>query len=86
MQVHGDFIFHLDEPREQFRTGRTPLRGWITTQQELMDLRLCGQTKRRLELEERPDVRRAFPNYSFATGFHDTVEPRSSGSRAAFFF
>lgn len=76
MQVHGDFIFHLDEPREQFRAGRTPLRGWITTQRELGDLRLCGPTGRRLELEERPDVRRAFPNYSFATGFHDEVEPR----------
>jgi FkbM family methyltransferase len=76
MQAHGDFIFHLDEPREQFRAGRTPLRGWITTQRELKDLRLCGQAERRLELEERPDVHRAFPNYSFATGFHDEVEPR----------
>jgi hypothetical protein len=74
MQTQGDFIFHL-EPREQFRTGRTPLRGWVTTQRELSDLRLCGQTERSLKLEERPDVRRAFPNYSFATGFHDEVEP-----------
>ena len=76
MQTQGDFIFHLDEPREQFRAGRTPLRGWVTTQRELSDLRLCGQTERSLKLEERPDVRRAFPNYSFATGFHDEVEPR----------
>jgi FkbM family methyltransferase len=76
MQTQGDFIFHLDEPREQFRAGRTPLRGWITTQRELSDLRLCGQTERSLKLEERPDVRRAFPNYSFTTGFHDEVEPR----------
>src|SRR5436190_21663271 len=76
MQVHGDFIFHLDEPLEQFRAGRIPLRGWITTQRELTDLRLRGRTERRLELEERPDVRRAFPNYVFATGFHDEVEPR----------
>src|SRR6267143_1662074 len=76
MQAHGDFIFHLDEPREQFRAGRRPLRGWITTQRELTDLRLCGQTERHLKLEERSDVRRAFPNYSFATGFLDEVDPR----------
>ncbi|MEY2490239.1 MAG: hypothetical protein QOC70_2181 [Verrucomicrobiota bacterium] len=76
MQTHGDFIFHLDEPREQFRAGRTPLRGWVTTQRELSDLRLCGRTKRTLKLEERPDVHRAFPNFPFATGFHDEVEPR----------
>ena len=76
MQMHGDFIFHLDEPREQFRAGRTPVRGWIISQRELSDLRLCGQTKRSLKLEERPDVRRAFPNYSFAMGFHDEVEPQ----------
>lgn len=74
MQAHSDFIFHLDEPREQFRAGRTPLRGWITTQRELTALRLRGRTERALRLEERPDVRRAFPNYSFATGFHDEAE------------
>jgi FkbM family methyltransferase len=74
MQAHSDFIFHLDEPREQFRAGRAPLRGWITTQRELTGLRLCGRTERTLRLEERPDVRRAFPNYSFATGFRDEVE------------
>jgi FkbM family methyltransferase len=77
MQTQRDFIFHLDEPREQFRAGRMPLRGWITTQRELSDLRLCGQTEKRLKLEERLDVRRAFPNYSFVTGFHDEVEPRN---------
>jgi FkbM family methyltransferase len=74
MQAHGDLVFHLDEPREQFRVGRTALRGWITTRRELTSLRLCGRTERNLRLEERPDVRRAFPNYSFATGFHDEVE------------
>jgi FkbM family methyltransferase len=76
MQTQGDFVFHLDEPREQFHAGRTPVRGWVITQRELSSLRLCGQTERSLKLEERPDVRRAFPNYSFATGFHDEVEPR----------
>jgi FkbM family methyltransferase len=30
--------------------------------------------ERILSLEERPDVRRAFPNYSFAQGFQDEVE------------
>jgi FkbM family methyltransferase len=74
MQVNADLVFHLDQPREQFHTGRTPLRGWVTTQRELTGLRLCGQTERELKLEERPDVRRAFPNYAFATGFHDEVE------------
>jgi FkbM family methyltransferase len=74
MQADSDFIFHLDEPREQFRAGRAPLRGWITTQSELTGLRLCGRTEQTLRLEERPDVRRAFPNYSFVTGFHDEVE------------
>ena len=76
MQIQGDFIFHLDEPREQFCAGRIRLRGWVTTQRELTGLRLCGQTERSLKQEERPDVRRAFPNYSFATGFHDEVELR----------
>jgi FkbM family methyltransferase len=76
MQRQDDFIFHLDEPREQFRAGRTPLRGWVTAQRELSDFRLCGRTERSLKLEERPDVRRAFPNYLFVTGFHDEVEPR----------
>jgi FkbM family methyltransferase len=75
MQTQDDFIFHLDTPREQFRTGRMPLRGWITAQQELSGIRLCGKTERLLKLEERPDVHRAFPNYSFAQGFHDEVEP-----------
>ena len=87
MQAQGDFIFHLDEPREQFRAGRTPLRGWVATQKELSDLRLCGQRERRLKLEERPDVLRAFPNYSFATGFHDEVEPHDlEGSALHFSF
>ena len=76
MQEHGDFVFHLDAPREQFRARRTPLRGWIIAQRELSDLRLCsGQTERRIKLEERPDVRRAFPDHSFVTGFHDEVGP-----------
>jgi hypothetical protein len=34
MQARGDFIFHLDEPREQFRAERVPLRGWITAQRD----------------------------------------------------
>jgi FkbM family methyltransferase len=76
MQSHADFVFHLDEPREQFRARRVRLRGWITTQEKLSDLRLAGLTERSLKLEERPDVRRAFPNYGFATGFDDEVEPR----------
>jgi FkbM family methyltransferase len=76
MQTQGDFIFHLDEPREQFRTGRMLLRGWVATQRELTGLRLCGQTERNLKEEERPDVRRAFPNYRCAMGFRDEVEPR----------
>jgi len=75
MQTQDDFIFHLDTPREQFRTGRMPLRGWITAEQEPSPIRLCGGAERTLKLEERPDVRRAFPNYSFAQGFHDEVEP-----------
>jgi FkbM family methyltransferase len=75
MQSHANFVFHLDEPREQFRNDRVRLRGWITTQQKLSDLRLSGQTERSLKLEERPDVRRAFPNYAFAIGFDDEVEP-----------
>lgn len=74
MQAHANFVFHLDEPREQFDAGRVTLRGWIATREELNDLRLLGRTERRLRLEERPDVRRAFPNYAFATGFHDKVE------------
>ena len=74
MQAHANFVFHLDEPREQFDAGRVTLRGWIATREELHDLRLLGRTQRSLKLEERPDVRRAFPNYAFATGFHDEVE------------
>jgi FkbM family methyltransferase len=74
MQAHANFVFHLDEPREQFGAGRVRLRGWIATRQELRHLRLAGQTDRSLKLEDRPDVRRAFPNYEFATGFHDEVE------------
>jgi FkbM family methyltransferase len=76
MQSHADFVFHLDEPREQFRARRVRLRGWITTQEKLSDLRLSGRIERSLKLEERPDVRRAFPNYAFATGFDDEVGPR----------
>jgi FkbM family methyltransferase len=75
MQSHANFVFHLDEPREQFRSPRVRLRGWITTQEKLSDLRLLGRTERSLRLEQRPDVRRAFPNYVFATGFDDEVEP-----------
>ncbi|HEX4631928.1 MAG TPA: FkbM family methyltransferase [Chthoniobacterales bacterium] len=74
MQSHANFVFHLDEPREQFRDRRVRLRGWITTQQELSNLRLSGPTERGLRLEERPDVRRAFPNYAFAIGFNDEIE------------
>ncbi len=75
MQAHANFVFHLDEPREQFGARRVRLRGWIATQEQVRDLRLLGRTGRTLKLEERPDVRRAFPNYAFATGFHDEVEP-----------
>jgi FkbM family methyltransferase len=85
MQTQSDFIFHLDEPSEQFRAGRTPLRGWVTTQRELTDLRLCGRSERNLKLEERPDVRRAFPNYLCATGFHDEVEPGDFHDGALYF-
>lgn len=74
MQAHANFVFHLDEPREQFGARRVKLRGWLATREELSDLRLVGRTRRSLTLEERPDVRRAFPNYAFATGFHDEVE------------
>jgi FkbM family methyltransferase len=74
MQSQPNFIFHLDEPREQFRGRRVRLRGWIVTQQELSGLELSGETDRSLNLEERPDVRRAFPNYAFATGFDDEIE------------
>ena len=75
MQAHANFVFHLDEPREQFGPERVKLRGWIATREELTDLRLPGRTKRSLKLEDRPDVHQAFPNYAFATGFHDEVEP-----------
>jgi FkbM family methyltransferase len=85
MQSHANFVFHLDEPREQFRDRRVRLRGWITTQEELSDLRLSGRTERSLKLEERPDVRRAFPNYAFATGFDDEVEPRDVRDEALHF-
>ena len=85
MQSHANFVFHLDEPREQFRDGRVRLRGWITTQQELSDLRLSGRTERSLKLEERPDVRQAFPNYAFATGFDDEVEPGDLRDGALYF-
>ena len=85
MQSHADFVFHLDEPREQFRAGRVRLRGWITTQENLSDLRLSGRIERSLKLEERPDVRRAFPNYAFATGFDDEVEPRDLRDEALHF-
>ncbi len=85
MQSHASFVFHLDEPREQFRARRVRLRGWITTQEKLSDLRLLGGTDRRLKLEERPDVRRAFPNYAFATGFDDEVESRDVRNEALHF-
>ena len=75
MQSQANFVFHLDEPRERFRARRVRLRGWIASREELSDLRLVGRTKRPLKLEARPDVRRAFPNYAFATGFDDEVEP-----------
>jgi FkbM family methyltransferase len=75
MQAHANFVFHLDEPREEFGARRVRLRGWIATQEELSDLRLVGRPERTLKTEERPDVRRAFPNYAFATGFHDELEP-----------
>jgi FkbM family methyltransferase len=74
MQAPGNFVFHLDEPREQFRERGVRLRGWIASHEKLSDLRLLGRTQRVLKLEERPDVRRAFPNYAFAIGFNDEVE------------
>ncbi len=69
MQTHADFIFHLDEPREQFGSGRRKLRGWIAAQHSLGEIRLRGETERVLPAEPRPDVRVAFPNYVCATGF-----------------
>jgi FkbM family methyltransferase len=85
MQAHANFVFHLDEPREQFVARRVRLRGWIASREELSDLRLLGRTKRSLKTEERPDVRRAFPNYAFATGFLDEVE-QADLSEAALHF
>ena len=41
----------------------------------MSQIRLRGRVERFLSLEKRPDVCRAFPNYSFAQGFHDQVEP-----------
>lgn len=85
MQSHANFVFHLDEPREQFRGPRVRLRGWITTQGKLTELQLSGERTRSLKLEERPDVARAFPNYAFATGFDDEVEPRDLDNGALHF-
>src|SRR4051812_26918789 len=73
MQTQADFIFHLDEPREQFSGGRQRLRGWIATHETLSELYLLGKSERLLRHEERPDIRRAFPNFSCATGFLDEV-------------
>ena len=75
MQAHAKFIFHLDEPREQCRRRPVRLRGWIASDEQLSELQLAGWESRRLKLEERPDVQRAFPNYAFATGFDDKVDP-----------
>ena len=71
MQAHEDFIFHLDEPRDQFRFGRKRLRGWIAARAEVTQLRVGN---REVQLEERPDVRRAFPNFAYSTGFLDEVD------------
>src|SRR5256885_982162 len=51
MQNHGDFIFHLDEPREQFESGRKKLRGWIASQETLGEIRLRGESFRREEAD-----------------------------------
>ena len=80
MQTHADFIFHLDEPREQFGSGRRKLRGWIAAQHSLGEIRLRGETERVLPTEARPDVRVAFPNYVCATGF---IGERDSGRSAS---
>src|SRR5437588_523267 len=50
MQNHGDFIFHLDEPREQFESGRKKLRGWIASQDSLGEIRLRGESERAIAL------------------------------------
>ena len=76
MQVHGDFVFHLEDPRERFDSGPECVRGWIASQEEVREVRLRGATERILELQERPDVRRAFPNYPFAVGFIGEVDAR----------
>ena len=85
MQIHDDFIFHLDEPLEDFTKGSKKLRGWIAAQNQVHDIRLRGATERPLTLEERPDVRRAFPNFPFAIGYVGEVGPKDVRSDSLHF-
>lgn len=76
MQLHPDFIFHLDEPSEQPAFEAVPLRGWIAAHCALTNIRLRGEAERPLALPQRPDVQMAFPNYAFTTGFSGNAGPR----------
>lgn len=71
MQAHDDFVFHLEEPREQFSAGSKRVRGWIAAHEEPSALQVG---ERALRTEERPDVQRAFPNFAFRAGFVGEVD------------
>lgn len=77
MASEPGFIFYLDEPLEQPLRGRVPLRGWLVAHAEAERLRLVGAGEEVLELEDRPDVRTAFPAFAFASGFRGYVSPRN---------
>jgi FkbM family methyltransferase len=83
VQDHGEYIFHLDEPTEQPTRGAVPLRGWVVSHREFTELRLRGRADRRLQGEDRPDVRVAFPGFRFVYGFRDVA--KSEDLRAAAF-
>lgn len=75
VQAHPDFTFHLDEPLEQPTAHDVPLRGWVTAEQPIDEVRLCGARLRALASEERRDVQIAFPAAPFVAGFNGTVSP-----------
>jgi len=67
------FLFHFDEPTELPPGGSIPVRGWVASDAPILSVSCPKDAAITLRLEERPDVRRAMPDYRFTSGFRGLV-------------
>jgi FkbM family methyltransferase len=68
MHAREEFVLYIDSPREQPRSGRCRLEGWVKAMQPIEDIRLLDSAEA-LDRVPRPDVLLVDPGYMHVIGF-----------------